>query len=1198
MSFSAKPTSKMIPALLIGLTVLPSLGLAADKTTDKSAKGLLPEVAIGGTESENEKKAFTSEMLITRAENKALESLQALLKKKKGTAEEPYLQYRLAELYMKRSKSGRFFDMQRNSKSAFPVPTESSAEHIRKAVQIYNHLAQKYPKFEDMDSVLFNNAFANQQLGLANMSIHLYRELIARFPNSNLIPDARLAAGELLYNQQNFAAAIEHFSALESFPNARVYSYGMYKAAWTHYNLRNNQEAVKRMIQVVRQNPPLEPGQTLSNKHHLRKEALRDLCVFIGESYTPQEIYPFFEKMTTSEELAQAMLDMGKIYSSYSKHKEMSVFLNDYLEDQEYGSAAVKAHMLMVDAQEHLKARENVLQHLQAASQLCAKDSRWIKANKPEEVVESCQERFRRDSLEIASKWWDIWLKNKTHKEFSSLTERAFALILQNDDPKNPDVKTRYAYAELLFQQNKFLEAANQYQMVAANDSALKHDADYGVLFSYEKAIETDSKNQELQKKRFEAATNYVKNHPTGSYNSAVRFKIALLNYEAQKYQESSVQLSSLIAQNPTPDIKTKAQDLLLDILNIQKNYAGIRDLSEKIAREKGVSSERSSQLKKISQEAHFADIQVLADSGKTAQALAELQNFIEKNKDSELAEKAHLQILAIELKIEKDLAAAKTAMLFAEKYPKNTQSVAALKEASLIYTQSGQFPLALTALQKLVKADEKNKTEYQKKMMDLTILENDYAQVKAILEPMTNSPQRPQMVDALLKLQKMALAAKDEKTLQNLENKILQNSVEPQATGIVIKKAETAFNAKNYSLAFDLSLKANSRSSSQEARAPARILQAKILEMEHRNQSVKTKLDRLPLVLGMKTEKFDKAHTAYFSAAKMATDPKVKAQAMEGLDRIYRDFVSALDNIAITDPLTPEDQQALKAELAKISGPMNERRIENEAQLKVLRESAGLVATSPTSGLLANETMAPTPQYPAAKAILPLLPEAKWNDLLKAKKADALEKEALALFESKETKALSLVMLSIAAEFRQQYEKALWLAEQSLNEKKSYEYAHFQRGRIVYLIDNNIQNALGDFEKSEALKKSSSVLASIFGIKAFTSGKYDEAIKNFSFAKKEDAINLELGSMISEALAKKGESEKALSVIKEYTQADNNNVRLLLQEAHILETYKASPATALNAYSKALKASKDQELNNWLEAKIKYLKTVVTEAM
>ena len=77
---------------------------------DKDKRGLLPELKLDDkSEDKNELKQLNSEIMISKAEDKAIQSLQALLKKRKGTDQEADLLYRLAELYMRKAKTGRVF---------------------------------------------------------------------------------------------------------------------------------------------------------------------------------------------------------------------------------------------------------------------------------------------------------------------------------------------------------------------------------------------------------------------------------------------------------------------------------------------------------------------------------------------------------------------------------------------------------------------------------------------------------------------------------------------------------------------------------------------------------------------------------------------------------------------------------------------------------------------------------------------------------------------------------------------------------------------------------------------------------------------------------------------------------------------------------------------------------------------------------
>ncbi|MFN8790009.1 MAG: tetratricopeptide repeat protein, partial [Bdellovibrionales bacterium] len=264
---------------------------AADNSKEK--RGLLPELKLDNkNEEKNEAKQLTSELMIARAEDKAITSLQSFLSKNRNTPQEADLLYRLAELYMRKSKTGRFFDLNVNSKtlklSPFPIPPQKGKDWIRKASNSYYEIERRFPQFSEMDGVLFNNAFASQQIGDLKSAETLYRKLLNKYPNSPLVPDGLIALGELLYDQARFKDARESFERIENFPQSRIYSYGLYKWAWTLYNMKLSDPAIKKLVEVVEKNP-LRLDQTKS--YNLRKEALRDLVLFGCDVLQADELY-------------------------------------------------------------------------------------------------------------------------------------------------------------------------------------------------------------------------------------------------------------------------------------------------------------------------------------------------------------------------------------------------------------------------------------------------------------------------------------------------------------------------------------------------------------------------------------------------------------------------------------------------------------------------------------------------------------------------------------------------------------------------------------------------------------------------------------------------------------------------------------------------------------------------------------------
>src|SRR5262245_19467443 len=103
---------------------------AQAKTNDKAKSNSLDSLKlVPGDEKGNELKSLETELLVSATEQKALLQLQKLLKKYHGTSLEPELYFRLAELYMRKSKTDRFFEINRQSETV----VHFAAERVKEA---------------------------------------------------------------------------------------------------------------------------------------------------------------------------------------------------------------------------------------------------------------------------------------------------------------------------------------------------------------------------------------------------------------------------------------------------------------------------------------------------------------------------------------------------------------------------------------------------------------------------------------------------------------------------------------------------------------------------------------------------------------------------------------------------------------------------------------------------------------------------------------------------------------------------------------------------------------------------------------------------------------------------------------------------------------------------------------------------------
>jgi TolA-binding protein len=1201
----------------------------------EAGKGLLPEVRIGegGNETDNDKKALTSEILITRSENKAIDSLQKLIKSKKpGSPENADLLYRLAELYMRRSKSGRFFDMNQNNpvmkSSSFPIPNERGADAIRRAISVYARIEKENPRFKEMDAVLFNMAFAHQQIGKGKEAANYFNQLVDRYPKSPLIADGTLALGELLYDQGKFQLALDQFLKIEKMPKSRVYSYGLYKAAWAYYNLKDSDNGIKRLLQVVKTNPALQEGEVPNNRHNLRKEALRDLTIFIGDSYASDKVYDFFEKIAQNNELGPAMMDMAKLYASHSRQKEMGIFLGEFIDKNPSNPYIVKANLYLVEAYEELKLRDKVISHLQAASELCKAGSSWRAALKPEESSEPCDKDFRRDSLDIAKKWWEIWMKNKQNVAFSDLTQKSFRLILDNEDTTKPDVKTHFALAELLFQLGKYDEASAEYKFVGdrAQEPTLQHDANYGALYSVEKSLEKSKEKDPVKDGlRKELANNYLTKHPNGKYSSNVRFKMGHIAYEDNNFVEAEKWLRPLAESNKDADLKKKSEDLMLDMLNMKKDYAGLQKLSKKIIAT-STSEDRKKGMTKILEESQYSDIQDFSKTGEATQAARKLLDFAKEHENSPLAKDSLWQALSLLYANGRPFEGAELSLQYAKKYPQDKKTLDGLKDAARSYAEIGQLLKAAETLKIIADMDTKKAAKGHLELAaDFLRLEGHSKEAREMYNKLMQDMDNKNQARMITKIMATYGNNTNGAEYMKLQDKILAINMEPYATQILMERAEKLLATNKKTQAFDAAKKIMSRSISNDDKAPARLIQAQVLESELVQQSVKAKMDKFAMVLGMKTEKLDKAQQAYLNAMTLSKDEKVVRNALAGLDRCYTNYIESLKNIPMPGGLTPEEKDTLKAELAKITAPIQGKKAENEQRLKTL-----VVARATNDGkdrdyseLSAETSIGPAVSYPTAAQFEPYLTaktdlspsrvvkgqtkacsrsfatkDAKINAILEnanncfvSKQYDVTEKHSLELAKFKETRTLGLYYLSLAAEARDQKDKALWLIDELMKTQSENGLVVYQKGRLTYQLED-INAAIPFFAKVVDMNIGSSEITTFAAVKAYTEKDFISSTENFSRLTQDQVYNLNMGPLFSEAWAQRGEAEKGLQLIADLSAKKKDNVDMLLQQAHLIETYKSSEMVkAQQVYERVGKVSIKLDLKDWINKKLAALK-------
>ena len=922
-----------------------TLGFAQNVEVTKANKNL----QIQSTEGEDLRKALQVEMLINKSEEQAMAQLNKLIAANKGKSLEPNLLFRKAELYMRKSKTDRFFEMNRDSDKVVSFAPElakssDAKNNIKKAIDVYEDIQKRFPRFMQLDYVLFNNAFSRQQLNDNANAKKLYNFMLKEFPDSVLVPEAYLAIGEMYFSANDFKMARDYFERIISYPNSRIYPYGRYKLAWTYYNLSLNKEALVELETVVAYSNSNE--QQNFTRIDLRKEALGDMVLFYSDVHSADKAVAYFRKQSSDAEAGVYLLGLASLYKRHGKYAFFEVVLKDLIKALPTASQLPIVYRDLIDGLEEAKLRKNIISELNDFYKICDLKSNWFRTNtekynnnlklyqeNPEAYYKpdmpECQNIFDRVSSNLAVKYDKTFKNNPNDKAIAELADSAYRIYLQRAEGKEKESAMRYSFADLLFRLNKFEEASSEYFKVAQKekDSKIIHDASYAAIFSLQKSVNDKWTDIKDEKRYVELSKFYIEKNPKGQYVESIEFKRAFIIYENSRFDEAAPYLKEIGDKYAKSAQGQKAQDLYLDILNSKKDFNGIKNYTKLLLLKNPV-LERKNALQVIYEQAYFSEIQAMDTKKSSKQSIDEYLKFAKENPKSNLAEKAEWNAIQLIRENSDYKQLGPIAEAYSKKYSNNKKEAILLAAQS--YEASANLLQAIVMIQSLRIIDAENKFKWIALQAHYEWLENRNEDARKNYEELLKSNKQEHQIEAWQALAKIDKDSGNPVAYNKILSRIAQSAPAVLAVQAKTEMAEQFFYAKDNTKAFSMASEVvGDKQADKNLKSRARFVQAQILDQEFISQSVKAKADRIAMVLAIKTEKLEKAQTAYQQAIKYG-DPRVAIQAFVKLANAYGNYAKSIRAIKLSEDVSPTDAQAFYDEMENLAIPMEEKEVES----------------------------------------------------------------------------------------------------------------------------------------------------------------------------------------------------------------------------------------------------------------------------
>lgn len=643
---------------------------------------------------------------------------------------------RLAELYVEKAGlvDSRMQDQYDARLKAFQsgktkvkpkLNTAEAKDYNRKAIQLYEWFQRDFPRDPKMSQALFFLGYNYFELGDVKKGAEYYEKLTRAFPKSPFVGEAHFALGEFYFENEKWSDAYKQYSHLIKEKKHRLNTFALYKGGWCLFRLGKTKQAMNYLEYIIKIGKA-ETGDQLAgkktiNRNRLEGEALRDLVIFYAEAGNPEKAASYFGSLVGNdagpylEKLAYQYSDRG--------NKDASRQVFKLLIAQNPTSPKSFDYQYQI-VQNYYHAKNNSLFKAELYNWVKNFDAQspWYAANKGNKELIENSYKLRETTLRNYVLQQHQTAQNSRAPFSQGQADEGYQLYLAEFPDSATAADMHFYYGELLYDMNRHEEAAAQYKWVADNAPKSKFylKAAQNLLLSVEKGVPSDA---EMQKRvgnsvdplpldpkveRFiKAGQWYTEKFPTSDKAVEIKFRIGRLYYQSNQFDEATKYFRQVVQQYPNTKYAEYSANLLLDIYNIRKDYAGLERVGAELMAVPAIASSKAgADIRRVLENASFKrgqDLEVQKKYGESAQVF---DAFARQNPASPLAmtalfnagvnfERAGMNAPSIQayqaILSSKDKDADKFKVRARRLLAKRYQDSAQFEEAARLYRQSAQ---------------------------------------------------------------------------------------------------------------------------------------------------------------------------------------------------------------------------------------------------------------------------------------------------------------------------------------------------------------------------------------------------------------------------------------------------------------------------------------------------------------------------
>ncbi len=568
---------------------------------------------------------------LERITDKQINELYRLTEKMKNSPNRGELWLRLAELYVekadyiKQRRQTEYEDQlaryNQKKTSVKPIINLSDAvDYNKKSVQLYEYFVRDFKNDSKMDQALYFLGYNYVEMGDFKKGAGFYARLAAEYPRSVYLSEANFSIGEYYFDGDRWEYALDSYKKVIKYKDSRLFGIALYKAAWCQHRLGKSAEGMKYLEVLIRIGA--DPGKKKINIAKLDDEARRDLVVFSVEGGEPERAMAYFGRILGEDKAPREVEKLAYYYSDKGEKDKAAMLFKQLIALNRMGPKAYEYQFQIVNNYLNVANNQKFKEELYVLIKNYGPKSEWRKENQSNKTVMEASYKTTENFLKTYTLQHHQSAQNSRGKFSQQQAADGYKLYLSEyqDSPNYADMM--FFYGELLYDMEKFGEAAQQYAWVAKNAPQSKYGskAAMNMILGLEKNLPSEEQMQarvgqtteplELDPRVKQFVENgewYLKSFQKADKNVELRFKIGRLYYLSNHFPEAEKVFKEVVQNFPRSKQAEYAANLLLDMYNLKKDYVGLERVGNELLAQNAVAeSSSANQIRNILERASF----------------------------------------------------------------------------------------------------------------------------------------------------------------------------------------------------------------------------------------------------------------------------------------------------------------------------------------------------------------------------------------------------------------------------------------------------------------------------------------------------------------------------------------------------------------------------------------------------------------